>query len=191
MPHGKKAASKTPMDAYADGCRAASISTGHPDREIQEIVLTTNLTPRKCLGFKTPFQWKGCSNPLLLTSLRFAPESRPPRRRAMRRLCAGRSAIRGRPLQREGRARQIGNRERARARAVSGHRPSRHLRRRFDAREIAESPAEAAVGHRAPPPWPICVRRYSVFRPSRAIAAATCRLIHSRARSTSLFLIAS
>jgi IS30 family transposase len=27
-----------------------------PDREIQEIVLTTNLTPRKCLGFKTPFK---------------------------------------------------------------------------------------------------------------------------------------
>jgi IS30 family transposase len=26
------------------------------DREIQENVLTTNLTPRKCLGFKTPFQ---------------------------------------------------------------------------------------------------------------------------------------
>ena len=26
------------------------------DREIQEIVLTTNLTPRKCLGFKTPLQ---------------------------------------------------------------------------------------------------------------------------------------
>ena len=26
------------------------------DREIQEIVLTTNLTPRKCLGFKMPFQ---------------------------------------------------------------------------------------------------------------------------------------
>ena len=24
------------------------------DQEIQEIVLTTNLTPRKCLGFKTP-----------------------------------------------------------------------------------------------------------------------------------------
>ena len=43
------------MDAYADGCRAASISTGS-DQEIQEIVLTTNLTPRKCLGFKTPFQ---------------------------------------------------------------------------------------------------------------------------------------
>jgi IS30 family transposase len=28
--HGKKAASKTPMDAYADGCHATSISTGHP-----------------------------------------------------------------------------------------------------------------------------------------------------------------
>ena len=26
------------------------------DPDIQEIVLTTNLTPRKCLGFKTPFQ---------------------------------------------------------------------------------------------------------------------------------------
>jgi hypothetical protein len=26
------------------------------DQEIQEIVLTTNLTPRKCLRFKTPFQ---------------------------------------------------------------------------------------------------------------------------------------
>ena len=27
MPHGKKAASKTPMDAYVDGCRATRIST--------------------------------------------------------------------------------------------------------------------------------------------------------------------
>jgi len=26
------------------------------DEEIQDIILTTNLTPRKCLGFKTPFQ---------------------------------------------------------------------------------------------------------------------------------------
>ena len=24
--------------------------------EIQDIVITANLTPRKCLGFKTPFQ---------------------------------------------------------------------------------------------------------------------------------------
>jgi hypothetical protein len=27
-----------------------------PDQEIQDIVITANLTPRKCLGFKTPFQ---------------------------------------------------------------------------------------------------------------------------------------
>jgi hypothetical protein len=26
------------------------------DEEIQDIVLTANLTPRKCLGFKTPFR---------------------------------------------------------------------------------------------------------------------------------------
>jgi transposase, IS30 family len=26
------------------------------DEEIQDIVLTANVTPRKCLGFKTPFQ---------------------------------------------------------------------------------------------------------------------------------------
>ena len=26
------------------------------DEEIQDIVLTANLTPRKCLGFKTPVQ---------------------------------------------------------------------------------------------------------------------------------------
>jgi hypothetical protein len=55
MPHGKKAASKTPMDAYASGCRTTSIDQTS-DQEIQEIALTTNLTPRKCLGFKTPFQ---------------------------------------------------------------------------------------------------------------------------------------
>ena len=50
------------------------------DQEIQEIVLTTNLTPRKCLGLDAipSFAcraWKGRSNPLLLTALRFAPES--------------------------------------------------------------------------------------------------------------------
>src|ERR1700693_2464520 len=32
MPHGKKAASKTPMDAYVDGCHATWISIGHPTR---------------------------------------------------------------------------------------------------------------------------------------------------------------
>jgi IS30 family transposase len=26
------------------------------DEEIQDIVITANLTPRKCLGFQTPFQ---------------------------------------------------------------------------------------------------------------------------------------
>ena len=26
------------------------------DEEIQDVVITANLTPRKCLGFKTPFQ---------------------------------------------------------------------------------------------------------------------------------------
>jgi hypothetical protein len=55
MPHGKKAASKTPMDAYVDGCHDLDIDRTS-DQDIQEIVLTTNLTPRKCLGFKTPFQ---------------------------------------------------------------------------------------------------------------------------------------
>ena len=29
---------------------------GMSDEEIQDIVMTANLTPRKCLGFKTPFQ---------------------------------------------------------------------------------------------------------------------------------------
>jgi IS30 family transposase len=29
---------------------------GLADEEVQDIVLTANLTPRKCLGFKTPFQ---------------------------------------------------------------------------------------------------------------------------------------
>ena len=46
-PPGKKAALKTPMVDYDD-----RIS----DEEIQDIVMTANLTPRKCLGFKTPFQ---------------------------------------------------------------------------------------------------------------------------------------
>ena len=55
MPDGKKAASKTPMDTYVDGCRHLDIDRTS-DQDIQEIVLTTNLTPRKCLRFKTPFQ---------------------------------------------------------------------------------------------------------------------------------------
>ena len=50
------------------------------DEEIQDIVITANLTPRKCLGFKTPFQ--GISKSLAKTSkfgfhdpLHLAPES--------------------------------------------------------------------------------------------------------------------
>jgi hypothetical protein len=40
------------------------------DQEIQDIVITANLTPRKCLGFKTPFQailkraWQRRANPV-------------------------------------------------------------------------------------------------------------------------------
>ena len=56
MPPGKRAASKTPMADYDAGCRAISISTASRTRRIQGITLTVNLTPRKCLGFKTPFQ---------------------------------------------------------------------------------------------------------------------------------------
>jgi IS30 family transposase len=47
-----KAELKTPMAGYGAGCRIDTVS----DEEIQAIVLTTNLPPRKCLGFKTPFQ---------------------------------------------------------------------------------------------------------------------------------------
>jgi len=53
------------MADYDAGCRVTSTSTWLPrdididavsDVEIQDILLTVNLTPRKCLGFKTPFQ---------------------------------------------------------------------------------------------------------------------------------------
>ena len=58
MPHGKKAASKTPMDAYVDGCRVTWISTECPKRKSRRSSSRKphNLTPRKCLGFKTPLQ---------------------------------------------------------------------------------------------------------------------------------------
>jgi len=47
------------------------------DEEIPDIVLTANLTPRKCIGFKTPFQaiLKRRANPLLIEPLHLAPES--------------------------------------------------------------------------------------------------------------------
>jgi hypothetical protein len=45
MPDGKKAASKTPMDALRQ-CLPRHLDIDQTsDREIQEIVLTTNLTP--------------------------------------------------------------------------------------------------------------------------------------------------
>jgi IS30 family transposase len=43
-----------PTADYDAGCRARSDKLS--DQEIQDIVITANLTPRKCLGFKTPFQ---------------------------------------------------------------------------------------------------------------------------------------
>jgi IS30 family transposase len=43
------------MADYGAGCRVKSISIVS-EEEIQDIILAANLTPRKCLGFKTPFQ---------------------------------------------------------------------------------------------------------------------------------------
>jgi hypothetical protein len=43
------------LDGVARGS-GATRATAFVTTEIQEIVLTTNLIPRKCLGFKTPFQ---------------------------------------------------------------------------------------------------------------------------------------
>jgi hypothetical protein len=46
------------------------------DEEIQDIVITANLTPRKCLGFKTPFQailkraWQRRANPVRIACCR-------------------------------------------------------------------------------------------------------------------------
>ena len=54
------------------------------DQDIHEIVLTTNLTPPQMPRVQDAIPslagraWKGRPNPLLLTSLRFAPESRSP-----------------------------------------------------------------------------------------------------------------
>ena len=45
-----------PTADYDAGCLVRSTSTKCPNQEIQDIVITANLTPRKCLGFKTPFQ---------------------------------------------------------------------------------------------------------------------------------------
>jgi IS30 family transposase len=55
MPRGKRVGSKTPTADYAAVPRQIDIDKVS-DEEIQDIVITANLTPRKCLGFKTPFQ---------------------------------------------------------------------------------------------------------------------------------------
>jgi hypothetical protein len=60
------------------------------DQDIQEIVLTTNFTPRKWPRVQDAIPslncraWKGCSNLLFLTALRFAPESREPGKNSVR-----------------------------------------------------------------------------------------------------------
>ena len=56
MPHGKKAASKNANGRLRRWLPRHLDIDRTSDQDIQEIVLTTNLTPRKCLGFKTPFQ---------------------------------------------------------------------------------------------------------------------------------------
>jgi hypothetical protein len=56
MPRGKRAGLKTPTADYGAGCHVRSTSTKCSDQEIQDIVITATLTPRKCLGFKTPLQ---------------------------------------------------------------------------------------------------------------------------------------
>jgi hypothetical protein len=41
---------------YGMTAQQVAYVNGVSDQDIQEIVLTANLTPRKCLGLKTPFQ---------------------------------------------------------------------------------------------------------------------------------------
>ena len=82
-PHGKKAASKTPMRDYVDGCRATWISTGHPTRKSRRSSSRRTSRPVNASGSRRHPRldcraWKGRPNPLLLSSLRFAPESRDP-----------------------------------------------------------------------------------------------------------------
>ena len=52
----KKAASKTPINAYVDRSPRAPRCRPEIRRRIQEIVLTTKTTPRECLGFRIAFQ---------------------------------------------------------------------------------------------------------------------------------------
>src|SRR5208282_4105110 len=66
MPHGRKAASKTPMDAYADGCRATSISTGHPTRTSRRSSSPPTSRPVNASGSRRHFK------PCLLSLVRMS-----------------------------------------------------------------------------------------------------------------------
>jgi hypothetical protein len=82
MPHGKKAASKTPMDAYVDGCRVTWISTECPKRKSrrssspQTSRRANASASRDAIPGLARRAWQGRSNPLLLTPLHLAPDSR-------------------------------------------------------------------------------------------------------------------
>jgi transposase, IS30 family len=56
MPRGKRAGSKTPNGRLRRWLPRQIDIDKVSDEEIQDIVMTANLTPRKCLGFKTPLQ---------------------------------------------------------------------------------------------------------------------------------------
>ncbi len=76
------AKSKTPMDAYVDGCHATWISIGHPTRISRRSSCTTKTSRlANASGSRRPSKpWlpslERTLNPLLLNPLRFAPGSR-------------------------------------------------------------------------------------------------------------------
>ena len=56
MPRGKRAGSKNANGRLRRWLPRQIDIDRVSDQEIEDIVITANLTPRKCLGFKTPFQ---------------------------------------------------------------------------------------------------------------------------------------
>jgi hypothetical protein len=84
MPHGKKAALKTPIDAYVDRCRATWISTGHPTRKFRRS------SPRRT---SSPLNARG-SRRLLPRRPRCSMEVQPcPSQRDRRPACFGGSGV--------------------------------------------------------------------------------------------------
>jgi dipeptidase len=81
MPRGKWVGSKTPTADYDAVPRQIDIDKVS-DEEIQDIVISANLTPRKCLGLQDPFSgnpqraWQRRANPVCIALLHLAPESR-------------------------------------------------------------------------------------------------------------------